>query len=715
MKNDLYYFFGVILVLALMLSGKPVSAQKPNFIVIISDDQSFNSIGYTGGDVYTPCLDSLAGEGIRFSNAHVPSTVCSPSRYSLFTGKFSSRSYGVNFLSRCPEGTLSRVENIIELSKGEAHLGSILKENGYKTGFVGKSHIMDHAILKTANWTKYGLQIYSKTADPYDPEVDAKMKNNHNIMQEIVKSYGFDYADGIYMANVRELYNDALNVHNLEWTVDKALKFIEQEKDNPFFLYFSTTLHHGPVPWGKKDGKYWSSFDADPKITGEGIVDNTWDFMPSRQEILDKAMLAGYPENTAYSLLLDEGVRAIYSKVAELGIENNTLILFIPDHGSWRHGKATLHDYGAKVPMFMYWKDSIVSGVDYRELIQSIDFAPTFLDLAGIDFMGDTAFDGMSLTHILKTGEGPAHESLFAELGYARSVKTKKWKFIAVRYPEDVQEKIDRGDTWTGFDGGRLEFPYLTVNGHLGHHASQVNPHYFEMDQLYDLEADSAETVNLYNQYPEVDVQMKELLSGYLRDFKNRPFGEFTRDTNTAPCRAILPVPRKSTREIPYDDVTLEWTSEAGAESHDVYFGATNPPPFIGNQESNSYNPGIIQPGITYYWRIDEKNEYGTTPGNLWEFKTTQENTGTSMKGGSSDGLSWAIYPNPVTGNMVTFQNPGENPAVIYLHNHSGHMARRMLIHSPLVNLPTEELSPGVYPVSIKGSEMTWKYKLVIL
>jgi len=609
---------------------------------------------------------------------------------------------------------LSRVENIIELSRGEAHLGSILQQNGYSTGFVGKSHIMEHDMLKTANWTQYGLQTYSQTADPYDPEVNAKMKHNHNVMQEVVRSYGFDYADGIYMANVRELHNDALNVHNLEWTVDKALKFIEEEKDHPFFLYFSTTLHHGPVPWGKKDGEYWSSFHADPKITGEGVVDTTWEFIPTRQEILDKAVQAGYPENTAYSLLLDEGIKAIHRKVADLGLENNTLIIFMPDHGSWRHGKATLHDYGAKIPMFMYWKDSIVSGVEYRGLVQSIDYAPTILDLAGVEFEGDTAFDGVSLKQVLKTGAGTAHESLFAELGYARSVKTKKWKYIAVRYPEDVQEKIDRGGTWTGFDGGILELPYLTVNSHLGHYAAKVNPHYFERDQLYDLEADSAETVNLYEQYPDVVLQMKELLSGYLRDFENRPFGEFTRDSTTAPQRAILPVPRRLSSEVPFDNLVLEWTSEAGAESHDVYFGTSNPPPFIGNQVGNSYDPGVVQSGTTYYWRIDEKNEYGTTTGNLWEFETASEGQGTGINRVSAKGLSWSIYPNPVSGNQVTFQNPGKNAATILFHNGLGNEVKRIHTQKSLVRIGTEELSPGFYPVSITASEMAWWYTLII-
>lgn len=94
--------------LIILLIGASISAQKPNVIVIISDDQIFNSLGYAGGNVYTPCIDSLAAEGIRFTNAHVPSTVCSPSRYSLLTGKYAGRCYGENFLSRCPEGNKLR-------------------------------------------------------------------------------------------------------------------------------------------------------------------------------------------------------------------------------------------------------------------------------------------------------------------------------------------------------------------------------------------------------------------------------------------------------------------------------------------------------------------------------------------------------------------------------------------------------------------------------
>lgn len=610
-----------LLIFCLLLSFG-LSGQKPNIVIIVSDDQSFNSIGYTSnGAAYTPGIDMLARNGMVFTNAHHPVTVCSPSRYAMLTGKFSGRCEGENYLEKFPLGSPTRTENSCELRLTEQHLGRILKENGYRTGFVGKSHIMEHDILSVSNWPSYGLQTYAQDDDPYNQAVSAKMKHNHDVYQSIVRSYGFDYADGIYMANVKELRNDALNIHNLEWTVDKARKFIDQEKDHPFFLFFNTTLHHGPAPWGVRDGKYWSSFDADPKLTGEGFIDTTWDFMPSRQEIQDKYIKAGFPEKDAYALLLDEGIKAIHDKIVELNLDENTLIIFIPDHGSWRHGKATLHDYGLKVPMLMHWKGTITAGSVYDGLIQTVDFLPTILELAGIEQPAGLETDGISLKTIIETGNGEAHASLFGELGYARAVKTKEWKYIAVRYPEDVQGKIDRGETFTGYQGEILDYPYLTQNSHLGYYAARKNPHYFELDQLYDLQADSAETVNVFNQHPAVVSQMRELLSDYLQSFENRPFGEFTLTATDPPLRAHTPVPLDGGTEVGLAGV-LSWTSEYKATSHDIYFGTTNPPSFIVNQESTEFDPGTLESAVTYYWRVDEKNASGTTTGDVWSFKT---------------------------------------------------------------------------------------------
>jgi len=234
-------------------------------------------------------------------------------------------------------------------------------------------------------------------------------------------------------------------------------------------------------------------------------------------------------DNRAFALWLDDGVGAIIDKVKELGLEKDTLIVFVPDHGSYRHGKATLYDYGMRVPMLLQWTGKIKPGSKYDGIVGNIDFAPTVLDLCGIKPPADYEIDGVSFKSVLAGSRKPIRNVLFGELGHSRGVKTKEWKYIAVRYPEQVQKKIDRGVKFKGFDGGELELPYLTRNGHLGHHASSKNPHYFEADQLYNLKTDPEETENVFEQNPEVAQRIKKELAKELKQFENRPFGEFTK------------------------------------------------------------------------------------------------------------------------------------------------------------------------------------------
>lgn len=522
-------FLGVLLIFNATISiSQGDHAEKPNIILIMTDDQSWDSLGFMGGNVHTPRLDQMAKDGLYLTDFNVTSTVCSPSRYSFLTGRFAGRCQGKKFLEEHPPGDQTQVENIGELEPDLWNLPKVLQKNGYKTGFVGKSHVIRHdwlahggkdAVIKSAE-----IQTYPKTADPRDPEVNSKMQANHQKWCDEIKKYGFDWADGVYGANLKELLNDSLNVHNLDWTVSKAFDFLEESKDEPFFLYFSTTLHHGPAPWANK-----FSLEADPRMTGEGFVEDGFDVMPSREDVLRRNRAAGFQDRAAYALWLDDGVGALLDKVRNLGLDENTLIIFVPDHGSYRTAKATLYDYGMRVPMLLKWTGKIKPGSEYNGLVSNIDVAPTILDICGIKPPEDYSMDGISFKPAVFGDKKPLRQVLFGELGHSRSVKTKNWKYIAVRYPEKVKKQLDAGKTFKGFEGEILERPYLTRNSHLGHGAAKHNPHYFTTDQLFDLKTDPEENENVFSKKPKIAERMKKELSDALSKFDDRPFGEFVK------------------------------------------------------------------------------------------------------------------------------------------------------------------------------------------
>jgi len=523
---------GILAALIIVLSwltSPTVMAQsegnsRPNVLLILTDDQSWDSIGFMGGQVHTPRIDRMAKEGLTLTDFNVTSTVCSPSRYSFLTGRYAGRCTGERFMKEHPPGDQTQVENIGELEHDRWNLAKVLQQAGYRTGFIGKSHLIHHEWVN-GNWNEAGLEPYAEDADPRDPEVNARMQRNHQTWCESMKPYGFDYVDGYYAANLKELRNEELNVHNLDWNVSKAFEFLEQTSDQPFFLYFSTTLHHGPAPWANQ-----FSLDADPQMTGEGYVAGGFDVMPSRADVLERNKHAGFKDRQAYALWLDDGVGAILDKLKALELEQDTLVMFVSDHGSYRAAKATLHDYGMRVPCIIQWPGKVDAGRKFDGLLANIDFAPTVLELCGVIPPKDYQIDGVSFKAGLMGHNAPVRDALFCEMGHSRGIKTKDWKYIAIRYPEEIRRKIERGNKFPAFAGGPpLPRPYLTRNAHLGHYASKSNPHYFEVDQLYDLKNDPEENDNLFKQKPEVASRLKRELGKQLLQFENRPFGEFTR------------------------------------------------------------------------------------------------------------------------------------------------------------------------------------------
>lgn len=496
-----------------------------------SDDQNQSRpFGFNGDTkVHTPIIDGLASNGLVFNNAFVSSSICSPSRYSILTGRYAGRSEGTSFLNNFPLGNLSRIANNIELEENKTNLPKQLQAAGYKTAFIGKSHIIDHAVLENYTQGNNGFMAYSKTADPYTSSVSDAMKFNHDRWAYRMKDFGFDVVDSFYAANLRELKNDALNIHNVEYKNKAVLDFIDTSGDDPFFIYYSETIPHGPSPYWTRNGEYYAGLDADVNITSEGVLTQDYSYLPTRNQIKNEINgIEGKDLRHAWLRWFDHAVGAVIDKLEEKGKLDNTLIIITSDHGDFNKAKSTNYEGGIRVPLMMYWKNGISTTGTYDELLQNIDFAPTFLDLAGID-ISNSETDGKSLKEVItNNSKVPVHDHLFFELGYSRAIRTKDWKYVTVRYPDAINTKIENGETFNGINGTQVPLPYYIPNVSLGGLAAAQYPLYHEKDQLFDLKNDPYETNNLFNTQPQKATELRNILRTELLSFPNRPYQEFT-------------------------------------------------------------------------------------------------------------------------------------------------------------------------------------------
>lgn len=227
---------------------------------------------------------------------------------------------------------------------------------------------------------------------------------------------------------------------------------------------------------------------------------------------------AGLDREMAFSLWLDDAVGALLEKLDEIGELDNTLIFYFSDHGI--DMKSSMYEGGIRTPLIVWGKDIVRPGTENSRLVSLCDLAPTCLEAAGIEIRDDYGLDGKSILPALRKPSRKIHNSVYSEIGYARCVTTERFKYIAVRYPEDIQKKIDRG----------LNEEEKSRLGYIGNmdlcRLGKKNPNYYANDQLYDLQNDPGELVNLVEdpEYREILQDMRNELKRYLETFKGRPF-----------------------------------------------------------------------------------------------------------------------------------------------------------------------------------------------
>ena len=368
------------------------SKARPNIVLIMADDLGYECLGCYGSTSYrTPALDELARTGIRFDHGY-SQPLCTPSRVQIMTGQYNFRNY--------------RAFGIIDPSQTSfAHL---LKNAGYATCVVGK-------------WQLYGSNTEKKESQAKGSRPEQMGFDEHCLWQ--VERRESRYRDPLIVANGK--YRDDLKGrYGPDVFCDYAVEFLERKKDRPFLLYYPMTLTHAPfVP--TPDSADWERREDTPN--------NKY-----------------FADMVAY---MDEVVGRIVKKLDDLGLRENTLILFTGDNGTAhgirsklgdrivRGGKGRTTNAGTHVPLIASWKGTAPSGKVCDDLIDFTDFLPTLAEAAGANVPGSLTVDGRSFLPQLRGEKGNPREWVFCHY---------------FRNPGDAVRRFARDKRWKLYDDGRF-------------------------------------------------------------------------------------------------------------------------------------------------------------------------------------------------------------------------------------------------------------------
>jgi arylsulfatase A-like enzyme len=522
----------------LAASGGQAADRRPNVILIVSDDQHREQANFlpAGRDEngrpknLTPNIDRLAREGVVLRGLHCPSPLCVPSRFTCLTGNYASRAtnrwmmdlqkmHGHTFIHQEP--------NVVPKTPT---LAKDLKALGYVTGAVGKNHAIEAP----------GYEKVDARESLEDPQVQARLRDNQRVCIEAYQKAGFDFAGRIYHTNPRVIGPPEIQVHNLDWINEAGLDFIDRHGDRPFFLYYAVTVPHGP----------YHGYQADPRATPLGILPEVPRGLPPRESIAKRLAENGYSEERGDMLWLDDCVGSLLAKLEQCGQLDNTIILYLCDHGV-EGGKTTCYHGGMLTFGFVWGPPAYVRGgrVDSSPC-SIVDLAPTINELCGGTPSGDR-YDGVSLKPLLAGKKPAGPRVLYGEMGHTRAVVKGRWKYIALRYSDyhknlpkserlawlDAANEYQRSNRWQTFEANDPDGPF----GHSGfipdlwdHEkvAFGSYPHFFDPDQLYDLQSDPREQHNLADdpRYKQVLEDLKQELRKFLAplpggfaEFKSSP------------------------------------------------------------------------------------------------------------------------------------------------------------------------------------------------
>jgi len=492
------------------------ASEKPNVVVFFMDDLDFSGMGsgydlmkvpscerLAGGKpefpvIVTPHTDKLVEQALVFDRFYITSPVCSPSRYSLLTGKYASTAYNLNN-QFAPGQTVHCIDWSPHVKPGQYTLPEMFKSAGYRTGIVGKLHCEDGYYAMSAMYRKYTKE------NPLSPETAAELTAGYlNFVKEVKELYKCDYADRIYFDNAEAGYIPRqVKAFNLDWCTEGALDFLEASKNEPFFLYFSVNYPHGNSGGGTTRFK-----EEARRKTPMGLLDKIPGVLPdieiARQQIRD----AGGNPNASDSLtMVDYALGAIEAKLRETGNYENTIFIYLSDHQ--KLAKNNPHG-AAHVPCVIRWPAKIKKRGRTDAFCANIDLLPTLAEIVGAKIPEHANLDGESFAPLLfedSTFEG--HDSILLEINYARALVRGEYKYIEYFAPDKIRNAVTSGKT----EIYRKTRKERRVGWYgMRYNADKYYPNYFDPVQLINLKKDPFERVNLADN-PEYQSTIKKMRS----------------------------------------------------------------------------------------------------------------------------------------------------------------------------------------------------------
>ncbi len=414
---------------------------KPNIVFILTDDLGYTDLGCYGNPYnQTPHIDALAEQGMRFNQAYVASPICSPSRAAIMTGKHPARLHLTNFLvgeRTDPASPLLPAQWATGgLPSSEVTLAELMKQEGYATGMVGKWHLG-------------GKQDQVPASQGFDYD-------------RVIAKNGLDYYNYSITSKNKTVFEDEGMVYLTDKLTEYAVDFIDQNKDKPFFLYMAYSAPHVLiVPRGDKLKKYLFDYNKyEEKYNQDYIA-----ALEGRSGITPmKEYKAKFnPYYAAMLESLDDGVGRIMDKLKELGLDDNTIVVFTSDNGGvglpelgptptnlepFRKWKGFMYEGGIRVPLIVKWPGKIQEDVVNENYITGTDYLPTFMELLKVRKLPPD-IDGRSFLKTLYQSEarfdrGPIfwHYPHFSNQGSRPAGALRWWNYKLVENYETGQVEL---------------------------------------------------------------------------------------------------------------------------------------------------------------------------------------------------------------------------------------------------------------------------------